>query len=67
VIDMMKSNGGDPSRAVRTALQDLEQKTGGYGGVIVINAEGKVASGFNTPRMARGYMTSDMKTPIVEV
>jgi L-asparaginase / beta-aspartyl-peptidase len=67
VIDKMEANGGDPSRAVRDALQDLERKTGGYGGVIVINAEGKVASGYNTPRMARGYISSEMKAPIVEV
>lgn len=67
VIDLMEANGGDAEQAVKDALRTLEKKVGGYGGLIVINASGKVATGFNTPRMARGYMTTEMKAPLVAV
>ena len=67
VIDLMESNPGDPEQSVKSALQILERKTGGVGGLIVINAEGTIASANNAPRMARGYINSDMKAPVVEI
>jgi beta-aspartyl-peptidase (threonine type) len=67
VVDLLASNGGDPDRAVRDALHRLEKKVGGFGGVVVVTPDGRVASGFNTPRMASAYMTSAMKSPIAAV
>jgi isoaspartyl peptidase/L-asparaginase-like protein (Ntn-hydrolase superfamily) len=45
----------------------LHRKVAGYGGIIALNSEGKVAVAYNTPRMARAYMTAEMKTPFVAV
>jgi isoaspartyl peptidase/L-asparaginase-like protein (Ntn-hydrolase superfamily) len=67
VIDRMELNGEEPDRAVMNALKVLEKKTNGYGGAVAVNRYGKVAAAFNTPRMARGYVTSQMKTRFVAV
>jgi isoaspartyl peptidase/L-asparaginase-like protein (Ntn-hydrolase superfamily) len=58
---------GDPSKAIQEALSILEKKTGGYGGVVALTSEGKIGFGYNTPRMARGYMTSEMRNPVVDL
>ena len=67
VIDMMEANGGDPDKAVQDGLRMLHKKVGGYGGVIAIARNGKIATGFNTPRMALAYRTSEMKAPVVSI
>ena len=67
ITDRMGLNHEEADRAVANALKDLRTKMNGYGGAIVIDSRGKVATAFNTPRMARGYITSAMKTPIVDV
>ncbi len=67
IIDRMEFNQEDPERAVQYALKVLEKKMNGYGGAVVIDRCGKFAASFNTPRMARGYVTSRMKTPSVAV
>jgi beta-aspartyl-peptidase (threonine type) len=67
VIDMMQSNGDDPERAAKDAIAVLKKKTGGRGGVIVLGASGGVGIAFNTPRMARAYITSSIKGPIAAV
>jgi beta-aspartyl-peptidase (threonine type) len=67
VIDMMRSGGGDPEQAARGAVALLKKKTGGRGGVIVLNAVGNVGIAFNTPRMARAYITTSTKGPIAAV
>jgi len=65
IIDRMGVNGGDPEQASVEGIKTLERKVDGLGGVIALNAAGKIGVAFNTPRMARGYMNSEMKTPIV--
>jgi len=67
VIDLMEWNGNDPGKAVEDGLKILERKAAGYGGVIALNNAGKIAIAYNTPRMARAYMTAEMKTPFVAV
>jgi len=63
----MDRHGGDPEGAAARGIEVLNRKAGGYGGVIVMNREGKVAVAFNTPRMARAWMTHGMASPVVEV
>jgi beta-aspartyl-peptidase (threonine type) len=67
VIDMMRSNGHDPEQAAKDAIALLKEKTGEHGGVIVLNAAGSVGIAFNTPRMARAFITSSIKGPIAAV
>jgi isoaspartyl peptidase/L-asparaginase-like protein (Ntn-hydrolase superfamily) len=55
-----------PTEAVHDALRILEKKTRGYGGIIALNPHGEVGIAFNTPRMARAYQLSSMRTPVVE-
>jgi len=67
VIDLMDRNGGDPDKAVRDGLKILERKADGYGGLIAINNEGQIGISYNTPRMARGIMTSELKAPLIAI
>ncbi len=63
VIDLMERNGNEPESAVQDGIKILERKAQGYGGLIAINSAGKIGIAYNTPRMARAYMTSEMKHP----
>jgi beta-aspartyl-peptidase (threonine type) len=65
VIDMMAANGGKPQAAAELGIEFLKRKADGDGGVIVLNAHGECGVAFNTPRMARAYMTSEMRVPFV--
>jgi beta-aspartyl-peptidase (threonine type) len=67
VVDLMEVHSREVSRAVRDALHLLERRIEGYGGIIALNCEGHVAVAYNTPRMARAYLTSDMAAPFVGV
>jgi beta-aspartyl-peptidase (threonine type) len=67
IIGQMEFHKREPDQAIMHALKILEKKTSGYGGAIAVNREGKVAAAYNTPRMARGYITSQMKAPFVAV
>ena len=67
VIDIMDHNGGDPQGAANEGMKTLIRKAGGYGGIIALNKEGRMGIAFNTPRMARAYMTSEMRAPFVTV
>ena len=48
------SGGASPERAGRAALRALV-RVDGFGGVILVDARGRLAASFNTPRMARGF------------
>ncbi|HCV43421.1 MAG TPA: peptidase T [Bacteroidetes bacterium] len=63
VIDLMDHNGGDPEQAAEDGLKILVRKTEGYGGIIAVNNKGRIGIAFNTPRMARAYVTSEMRAP----
>jgi beta-aspartyl-peptidase (threonine type) len=44
-----------PVEAARAAIERLEQRVHGLGGVILIDTRGRVGYAFNTPRMAYAY------------
>ncbi|MBS4029582.1 MAG: isoaspartyl peptidase/L-asparaginase [Ignavibacteriales bacterium] len=67
VIDIMEQNGGDPEDAAKKGITILDKKAAGFGGVIVLNKKGHIGIAYNTPRMARAYITSAMKNPVIEV
>lgn len=67
VLDFMERNSGNPSKAALEGVNMLERKVQGYGGVIALNMEGEIGMAYNTPRMARGYITSEMNQPWVAV
>jgi L-asparaginase / beta-aspartyl-peptidase len=67
VIDLMERNGGDPEAATREGISILERKAQGYGGVLALSRSGRVGISFNTPRMARAYVTAEMAKPIILV
>ena len=67
IIDSMEQNGHGPQAAAARGIRYLEKKAEGYGGVIVMNQTGQVGIAYNTPRMARAYMNSEMREPVVDV
>ncbi|HYQ85870.1 MAG TPA: isoaspartyl peptidase/L-asparaginase [Bacteroidota bacterium] len=67
VIGLLELNGGNTQQAADRGVELLRSKADGYGGVIVLNARGECSVAFNTPKMARAYMTSQMKEPFVAV
>ncbi|MEW5797993.1 MAG: isoaspartyl peptidase/L-asparaginase [Bacteroidota bacterium] len=67
IVDQMEINGDDPDNAANIGIEKLKKKADGFGGVIVLNKNGKPAVAFNTPRMARAYRTSKMNAAVVEV
>lgn len=67
IVDRMEVNGGDADDASRFGIDRLKKKADGFGGVIVLNHDGRPAVAFNTPRMARAFRTSDMTDGLVEV
>jgi len=67
VIDLMEKFNGDAEKAAREGVKILSRKAEGFGGVIALTRRGDIGISFNTRRMARGYMSSDMKAPFVEV
>jgi isoaspartyl peptidase/L-asparaginase-like protein (Ntn-hydrolase superfamily) len=67
VIDLMETNGGDPTAAANKGIDILHRKADGFGGLIVLNTKGDFGITFNTPRMARAYMNDRMSAPVVEV
>ncbi len=60
VINLMEWNCSDPQTAATKGIQILKEKADGFGGVIVLNSKGEFGIAFNTPRMARAYMNSEM-------
>ena len=67
VIDRLAVRPGDPQSAAEDAIALLKKRTGGEGGVIALSASGAVAVAYNTPHMARAYITSSMKSPFASV
>ena len=67
VIERMGTDGVHPRKAAKDALRIMQRRVQGYGGVVAVNRKGTVGIAYNTPRMARGYMTSTMKHPLVGV
>ena len=47
------------------AIQLLEEKVQGLGGLIMIDREGNIGYSFNTPQMAYAYLSEDLRQPVV--
>lgn len=67
VIDRMEMNGDSGDAASRFGIDRLKNKVDGYGGIIVLDKNGRPSVAFNTSRMARAYRTSEMTAPTIEV
>jgi beta-aspartyl-peptidase (threonine type) len=67
VVDLMERNGGDPEAAAAEGIRILERKADGYGGVIAVSRTGRIGIAYNTPRMARAYISADMAKAIALV
>ena len=65
VVDLMDHNGGNAQDAAERGVAHLKQKVDGLGGVIALNRLGEFGVAYNTPRMARAYMSSGMHDPFV--
>jgi beta-aspartyl-peptidase (threonine type) len=46
--------------AARWAVEHLHERVGGLGGIILLDAAGRVGYAYNTPRMAHAYWTEGM-------
>lgn len=66
-VDLIERHAGDSGAAAVEAIRLLEHRVAGYGGVIAISSTGSVGIAYNTPRMARAFMTSEMSEPAVAV
>jgi L-asparaginase / beta-aspartyl-peptidase len=58
VVDEL-SRGLEPARVAREAIELLQKRLNGAGGVIVVNQAGRVADWHNTKAMARAWITED--------
>jgi beta-aspartyl-peptidase (threonine type) len=56
--------GGSAQKAAGWAIDHLDQKIGGLGGVILLDCQGNVGYAFNTPRMAYAYMFEGLDQPV---
>jgi L-asparaginase / beta-aspartyl-peptidase len=63
-IEMLKM---DATAAAQYGIDLLHKKVEGFGGAIVLTADGKPGIAFNTPRMARAYMNDTMTEPVIEL
>jgi len=59
------TTGIGPSEAAQQTIRTLESRTGGQGGIIVVDPKGELGYAFNTPHMAHAYLTDGMTKPEV--
>jgi beta-aspartyl-peptidase (threonine type) len=52
------------SSVARWAVGHLHERVGGLGGIILLDAEGRVGYAYNTPRMAYAYRTQGMQESV---
>ena len=64
--EQMRS-GSSAQEAVEYAINLLHNRCDGLAGIICIDSKNGVGIYFNTPKMARGYMSSAQKEPVVEI
>lgn len=51
--------------AAGLAVQLLQERVAGLGGLIMIDGQGNVGYSFNAPKMAHAYLTEDLEQPVV--
>lgn len=59
--------GLDPQAAAEKALAMLGERTGGQGGLILVDSAGRVGATFTTSHMAHAWRTSESSEPTVRV
>jgi L-asparaginase / beta-aspartyl-peptidase len=62
----MLGAGHAPAEAARRAIELLERRVGGLGGLILLDAAGRAGFAFNTPRMAYAYRIEGVE-PVVGI
>lgn len=67
VVDLMAASGGHPQEAAEKGIEILKRKAEGFGGIIALDRTGHPGVAFNTPHMARAYVTAEMSSPFVAV
>ena len=55
----------NPQAAARAAIQVLDEKVNGLGGVVLLSPDGRPGWHTNTPYLARAYCTAEMDGPVV--
>jgi beta-aspartyl-peptidase (threonine type) len=65
-LEIMKPGVG-PSEAAQQAIRGLESRTGGRGGIILLDSKGELGYAFNTPHMAYAYLVEGMTKPEVGI
>jgi beta-aspartyl-peptidase (threonine type) len=60
------SAGNLPEWAAQEAMNHLQQRLNGHGGIIVLNAQGQFGIAHNTPRMAWAYRTTKKQDAGIE-
>ena len=65
VVDGL-SDGREPLLAARSGIAQLEQRVGGTGGIVVVDALGRFGHAYNTPHMTIGFMRSDLKSAVIQ-
>jgi beta-aspartyl-peptidase (threonine type) len=53
------ANGHPAQAAADAVIKKLAERINGLGGIIVIDTQGNIGHAFNTPRMARAWVTAD--------
>jgi len=66
VIDAL-ADGRAPDAAARQGIALLERRVAGTGGIIVVDALGRLGHAFNTPHMTVGWMRADRADGVVRV
>ncbi len=64
---LIEENGLTAQNAAEAAIDFLWKKVGGKGGVIVIDNNGNVGMTYNTKKMPRAWMNSEMSDPDVAI
>jgi beta-aspartyl-peptidase (threonine type) len=58
-VDALRA-GGAPDTVATEAIAHLEARAQGHGGVVIVDASGRVGYAFNTAHMTVGYMRADL-------
>jgi beta-aspartyl-peptidase (threonine type) len=53
--------GAPPQQAASEAITHLQRRLSGHGGIIVLDAQGRLGIAHNTPRMAWGFATAEQQ------
>ncbi len=61
------AGGLEPQAAAEKAVAVLDERTQGLGGLIIVDALGRVGAAFSTPNMAYALRTADSADPVVRL